>query len=51
MILGVAINPHEDVNARYIIQPTSIKRDTLEIISVWKCPNCGHSEYFEAPVD
>lgn len=47
MIFGRAIKPNIEEGARYIAPPGAINNDTLEIIEVYKCPKCGHSEFIE----
>jgi hypothetical protein len=47
MVIGDAINPRYDENALYIAPQGTINNDNLEIIKVWKCPKCGHSDYIE----
>jgi rubrerythrin len=47
MIIGEAINPREREGALYVVPPGNITNDTLEIIEVWKCPKCGHSEFID----
>lgn len=44
MKMGIAIDPKYDQNARYIMPVGNLNSDTLELIDVWKCPKCGHSE-------
>jgi len=41
--LGIAIRPEMDYGARYIIPVPPLKNDDIEIISVYKCMNCGYS--------
>jgi len=41
---GMAIEPDMEYGARYLIPPPLINSDTIELISVKKCVNCGHSE-------
>jgi RNase P subunit RPR2 len=47
MVIGQAIKPRGDENAIPIVPWGNITNETLEIINVWKCPNCGHSEFIE----
>ncbi len=47
MVVGEAINPGYDESALYIMPVANITYKDLEIILVWKCPECGHSEFIE----
>ena len=47
MGIGQAIKPNHEEDAIYIAPPGYINNDNLELIDVWKCPNCGHSDYIE----
>ncbi len=47
MVIGEAIKPNHESNALYIMPQGYINNDNLEIIEVWKCPACGHSESIE----
>ena len=44
MRLGKAIKPDTEANALYIAPQPMINADTLELISVLKCPVCGYSD-------
>lgn len=41
--IGIAIKPHIEENARYIAPQPLINNETLELIPVFKCIECGHS--------
>lgn len=43
MIIGKAIEPDMEANALYIVRPPMINAESLKLIEVFKCPNCGHS--------
>lgn len=45
MTIGIAIDPLRDERALYVAGPPRINKDTLELIEVYKCPKCGHSDY------
>ena len=46
MEIGIAIDPGYPENA--ITQFTPLKNsDTIDIIDVFKCPKCGHSEHID----
>ena len=47
MELGKAIKPNIEEGALYVAPPGNITDETLEVIDVWKCPNCGHSEFLD----
>jgi hypothetical protein len=47
MTIGKAIKPNGEEGAIYVAPPANINNDTLELIEVWKCPKCGHSEYIK----
>lgn len=44
MVKGKAIKSNEETNCRYLVPIQLINADTLEIISVLKCPKCGYSD-------
>jgi hypothetical protein len=44
MVIGQAIEPSYDENARYILPPQNITYQTMKIITCFKCPSCGHSD-------
>lgn len=48
MISGIAIDPKREERALYIASPPNLNKDTLELIEVFKCPKCGHSEYINS---
>jgi Zn-finger nucleic acid-binding protein len=41
---GIAINPHIDANARYIVPQEPLTIKDIELIDVLKCPKCGYSD-------
>ena len=47
MVIGDAIKPNGEEGHLYIAPLGYINNDNLEIIKVWKCPACGHSDYIE----
>lgn len=49
MVIGQAIDPGYEDGCRRMVGhiDLTITDDTLELIDVWKCPNCGHSEIIE----
>lgn len=44
MVIGDAIKPDIKVDGLTIMPTAPIQFKDLEIIAVYKCPNCGHSE-------
>lgn len=44
MAHGVAIDPKRVDNALYIMPPAPLSWPDVDIIPVWKCPACGHSD-------
>lgn len=49
MVKGKAIDPKYDEHARYIVGTHPLKHKEVELIDVWKCPACGHTEYIDSP--
>ena len=47
MMVGEAIKPAIECDALTIMPVAPIKFEELEVIPVYKCPKCGHSEYIE----
>ena len=47
MVIGDAIKPRGMEGALSIAPLGYINHKDLEIIKVWKCPKCGHSDYIE----
>ena len=47
MGFGAAIKPNREEGALYVANPGNIRNEDLEMIKVWKCPECGHTEYIE----
>ena len=47
MVIGQAIKPTTVEDVLYVMPEPYIDNDNLEIIDVWKCPTCGHSEFIE----
>lgn len=47
MVIGDAIKPRGMEGALSIAPLGYINHEDLEIIKVWKCPKCGHSDYIE----
>ena len=45
MTIGFAIKPAIEENALTIMPVAPITAQELQFITVYKCPNCGHSEY------
>ncbi len=43
LAIGVAIKSNLEEYARYLIQPSPINNESLELIPVYKCRECGHS--------
>ncbi len=41
---GIAIDPHSDANARYIVPRAPLTIKDIELIDVLKCPKCGYSD-------
>lgn len=47
MKIGKAIKPNRDENVIYIVDSGLIKNAHEHMIDVWKCPNCGYTEYLD----
>lgn len=44
MVKGTAIKPNIESDSLAVMSATPITAETIELINVWKCPTCGHSE-------
>jgi Zn-finger nucleic acid-binding protein len=44
MVPGQAIQPDRKSNVLYIAEPPMINFQTLRLIEVLKCPQCGYSD-------
>jgi hypothetical protein len=51
MVLGQVIKPAEEDGCIYLLPVDPINARTLEIITCWKCPECGHSDYINSNVE
>ena len=47
MIIGKAIKTNTVEGALYVAGQPKLNAETLELIEVYKCPQCGHSSEIE----